>query len=63
MRKKLGLSSEMDIHVVHLEEKLLRINYDDIGVRLTGTVQVCDGCTRSKEKARAVRKKTYTRAS
>ena len=34
-----------------------------MGVKLTGTLQFCDGCSRSKEKSRSVRKKTYTRAS
>ena len=65
--KKLGLSRKMDTNMVHrysnLREKLLRITYNDLGVKLTGTLQACDGCTRPKEKERAVRKKTYTRAS
>ena len=33
-----------------------------MGVKLTGTLEVCDGCTISKSKSRAVRKKTHTRA-
>ena len=40
-----------------------RTTYNAIGVKLTGTLQVCDVCASSKAKARAVRKKTYTRAS
>ena len=47
-RKKSGLTSEMDIHVVygysHLGEKLLRITYNALGVKLTGTIQFCGGC-------------------
>ena len=57
----------MDINVVHMYshmgEKLLHTTYIALGVKLTGTLKVCDGCERSKEKARTVRKKTYTRAS
>ena len=57
----------MDINVVrrysHLGEKLFCTTYNALGVKLTGTQQVCDGSARSKEKERAVRKKTYTRAS
>ena len=57
----------MYINVVHwhshLGERLLRLTYDAMGVKLTGTLQVCDGCARSKSKSRAVRKKKYTRAS
>ena len=63
-RKNLGLSSEMDINVVHryshLGERLLRTRYNAIGIKLTGTLYVCDGCARYKAKARAVRKNTYT---
>ena len=47
----------------HLGENLLRKTYNAIGVKLTGTLQVCDGFARSKAKLCAVRKKTYTRAS
>ena len=65
--KKLGISSEMEINVVHkyshLGEKLLRTTYNALGVNLTRTLQVCDGCARSKAKAHAVRKNTYTRES
>ena len=57
----------MDINVVHryshIKEKLFRINYYPLRVKLTGTLQVCGGCARSKAKACTVRKKTYTRAS
>ena len=34
-----------------------------LGVKLTGTLQVCNGCAQSKENTRGVRKKTYTTAS
>ena len=37
--------------------------YDALGFKLTGALWVCGGCSRSKAKARAVIKKTYTRAS
>ena len=47
----------------HLGEKFLRITYSALGVKLTGTLQVCYGCARSKEKSCAARKETYTRAS
>ena len=46
-RKKLALSGEMYIEVVHrysyLEEKLLHITYKTLGVKLRGTLQVCNG--------------------
>ena len=42
---------------------MLCINYKALGVKLTGTLQVYDGCARSKEKARTVRKKTCMRVS
>ena len=65
--KTLVLPSEMGINVVHqyshLEEKMLRITYNTMGVKLTGTLQVCDGCSRSKSEACSVRKKTCKRAS
>ena len=44
-------------------EKFLRTEYNALGVNLTVTLQVCDGCARSKEKARGVINKRYTRAS
>ena len=57
----------MDINLVHrysqLGEKLLRLTYDALGLNLTGTLQVCDSCARSKTKERSVRKKMYTRSS
>ena len=53
-RKKLGLSRDMYINMVHryphLGEKLLRTTYKTLGIKLTGTLQVCDSCARSKEK-------------
>ena len=56
-RKKLGLSSDIDIHMLHryshLVEKLLRTKYNDLGVKLIGTLQVCHGCEQSKSKSRA----------
>ena len=36
---------------------MLHITYNALGVKLTGTLQVCDGFVRSKAKPRAVRKK------
>ena len=57
----------MYISVVHryfwLGEKLLCTTYNTPGVNLSGTLQVFDGCARSKAKASAVRNKKYTRAS
>ena len=41
----------------------MRLTYEALGVKLTGTPQVFYGCTRSKAKARAVRNKTYRRTS
>ena len=66
-QKKLGLTRETDINVVHryshLGEKFLRLTYDALDIQLTGTLQVCDFCASSKAKTRVFRKKTYTRAS
>ena len=42
---------------------MLRLAYDDLVVQLTVTIEVCDGCARSKAKLRAVTKKTYTPAT
>ena len=57
----------MDINVVywysHLGEKLLRLTYDALGVHMTGTIEVFGGCARSKAKAHAVRKNTYTQTT
>ena len=39
---------------------MLRLTYDALGVKFLGTLEVCDGCERSKEKLCAVRKNTYT---
>ena len=38
---------------------MLSITYNALGVKLTGSLQVCDRCARSKEKSRKFRKKTY----
>ena len=43
-------------------EKKIHILYNTLGVQLTDTLQVFDGCDRSEAKARYVRKKSYTRA-
>ena len=42
---------------------MLRVIYNALGFKFTGTLQVCDGCARSKSKSCAVRNKTYTIAS
>ena len=40
----------MDINVAHwysnIGEKLLRLTYDALGVKLTGPLEVCDSCER-----------------
>ena len=63
-RKKFGLSSKMDINVIHRYSHLgggfLRTIYNALSIKLTGTLQVFDGCACSKEKAHAVRKNKYT---
>ena len=41
---------------------MLHITYDDMGVKITDTLQAVDGCERSKVKSCAVIKKTYNRA-
>ena len=57
----------MDINVVHrysyLAEKLLLIDYYALGVKLTVTLQECNGCAKFKAKSCVVRKNTYTRVS
>ena len=57
----------MDTNVVHwyshIGESLLPLTYDALGVNMTGTLKVCDGCARPKAKTGAFRKKTYTRAT
>lgn len=40
----------------------MRIIYDALGDKLTGALEYCDGCERSKSKLHAVIKKTYTQA-
>ena len=45
----------------HISEKKSHLTYDALGIKLTGKLEVCDGCEKSKTKERAVRKKTYTR--
>ena len=63
----LGLPSEMDITVMqrysHLRETLLRITYNSLRVKLTGTLKFCDKCARCKAKLSVIRKKTYTKLS
>ena len=65
--KKLGLQSEIYINVFHrnshIREKVLRIIYNTLRVKLTGALQVCDGYDIYKAKAHDFRNKTYTRAS
>ena len=57
----------MYINVVHRHshpgEKLMCTTYNAIGVKLAGTLQVCNDWAKSNEKARTVKNKTYTRAS
>ena len=57
----------MNINVVHqysrLIENLLRLTYDALGVNMTGTLKVCDGCARPKAKEIAILKKTYKQAT
>ena len=36
------------------------LTYDALGIKLTGTLEGCDGCARYKSKERAVRKIKYT---
>ena len=64
---KLGLPQKIDINISHcysnIREKLLCLTYDNLGVQLTGTLEVCDGCTFSEVKLCAVRKKNYTWAT
>ena len=37
----------------------MHTTYNDLSVKLTGTLQGCDACAQSKAKARAVRKYLY----
>ena len=66
-KKRSGIPNEMDIKVVYSKsyhgENLLSRIYDNLGVKLTGALNSCDGYSRSKEKARTFRKKTHTKAS
>ena len=41
---------------------MFHLTYDALGVKVSGTLQVCDGCAISKEKLRAAKKKMFTRA-
>ena len=54
----------MDITVAHqyshLGENLMRLTYDALGIKVTGVLEVYDGCARSKTKLHAFIKKTYT---
>ena len=58
------LPKTMDVNVAHglchLGEKLLRITFKSMGIRLTGVVKPCDGCCRANAKAKSVRKVTNT---
>ena len=58
------LPKSMDINeahgLCHLGEKLLRITFNALGVKLTGKLKACDGCCRANAKAKAVRKVTNT---
>ena len=54
----------MDINTAHglchLGEKLLRLTYKNLNVKLTGTLLPCDGCCRANAKAKGVHKSTMT---
>ena len=41
----------------------MRLTYGALGVKLTGTLEFCDDCARSKAKVITVRKKTYALAT
>ena len=47
--------------ILTYQRKLLHLTYDALGVQLTGNLEVFEGCTQYKSKARAVMNKTYTR--
>ena len=47
----------------HLGEKFLWVTYNPLVFNITGTIQFCDECARSKTKACTVRNKIYTRVS
>ena len=42
---------------------MLCLNYEALAFQFTGILEVCDGCVCLKAKARALRKKTYIRAT
>ena len=50
----------VDINTVHglfhLGEKLLRLTYKNLNVKLTDTLLPCDGCCRANAKAKGVHK-------
>ena len=58
---------EMDINkahgLCHLGEKLLRVTFKALDVKLTGTLKPCDGCCRANAKAKGVHKSTKTVAT
>ena len=57
----------MDINTAHslchLGEKLLRVTFSELGVKLTGQLKPCEGCCRANARAKAVRKSTNVRAT
>ena len=57
----------MEINVVRrnsrMGRKLMCTTYNDLSVKITGTLQVCNGCALSKAKSCVMSKKTYKRAS
>ena len=64
--KEKSLPKTLDINVAHgfchLGEKLLRVTFNALGVKLTGNLVPCDGCCRANAKAKGVRKWTTTSA-
>ena len=61
------LPKMIDVNVAHglchLGEKLLRITFKSMGIKLAGVLKPCDGCCRANAKARSVRKVTNTVAN
>ena len=59
-RKKLGLSNDMDIKVLHryshIREELLGTTYNALSVKLPGTMKFWDGGARSKVKRKCGKK-------
>ena len=49
------LPKSLDINVVHglcyLGEKLLRVMFNFLGIKITGNLLLCDGCCRANAKA------------